>query len=323
MFKDSAKLAQLIRFETQTQAAYVLNETKSLLQQYSVNLVNLQRERAYLLARVQHYERNSAVSWADPLPQHFSRAQIILESFRDALEPSLADQEHITTCQALIPLLHREQAQGLLRNSKFQDWVVAPESKELLVHGNFEGVGHISGLSSLSVMFLRGMQGSPQFLTLVFFCGRHLEGEDAGGCVMIKSLITQLLRQYRFDTMHIDQYVNSILLERDDLRELTLLFRSLVLQLHNVTLICIVDGVKYYERDEHIDSMALVLRALLDLIDDDGVHTVFKILVTSPSPTSIVREAFAESNVVSLDPVLGVSQGYSQERLTRDLNKLL
>lgn len=48
---------------------------------------------------------------------------------------------------------------------------------------------------------------------------------------MIISLITQLLRQHQCEIGHLEKQKNAALIEGGDLREMTMLFRSLVLPL--------------------------------------------------------------------------------------------
>lgn len=282
---------------------------------------NLQREKDYLLARLQYYENMSSVSPESSSSQHLPRAQGILEQLYHAQEFTMMDLAYIEANEESIPLAHREQTQGLIRSHMFRDWVVAPKSKELLIHGNFEGTHYVSALSLFCTTFIRGVQASDRFITLAFFCGRHLEGANTGGRSILWSLLTQLLHQHHFDARHLDKDVDMPLVETGDLQELTMLFRSLLLQLRNVTLTCIIEGVKYYERDEYIDDMAVVLRSLLDLTCDDGLGVVFKVMVTSDSPTHVVREAFSPSDVLSLDSTSGVAQGYSTAHVKRAIQQ--
>lgn len=288
-----------------------------------MNMMNLERERNYFLARCLYHEHSLRAAPAYSTSETLPHTQMILQRLCHESELTIADMVHIENAQELIPVAEKERTDCLVRNQRFKDWVVAPKSTELLIHGDFEATYDVSALSLFSSLFLQGVREYGQFTTLAFYCSRHLEGEHAGGRAMIKSLVTQLLRQCQFDAGRVDKQVKANLIEDGDIQQMTVLFRSLLLQLHGITVICVIDGVKYYERDEHVDDMALVLRSLLDLTLDQSLEIVFKVLVTSHSPTHIVRQAFAPTDILSLDPLAGVGQGCSTTRFVRDLNHSL
>lgn len=315
-----AKLSQLIRVESQKNAAYILNETKSLLEQHNINVRNLQFENEYLLRRVMYYDQKSQTEPLSPDSQASEHAQTILQHLYHNPDSSITDIEHIRNIEGLVPVVQKEQTEAIIRKPKFRDWVIAPYSKELLIHGDFEGTNHISALSLFCTIFIHGARDSDRFNIIAFFCGHHLEGEGVGGRKMIKSLITQLLQQQCFHIGELTRHVNFTLIDLGDLQELATLLRYLLMQIRGVTVICIIDGIKYYERDEYIEEMAVVLRFLLDLTLDENLSTVFKVLVTSPSPTHIVRDAFSPGDILPLDPASGVGQGFSTTRLVRDLH---
>jgi hypothetical protein len=67
------------------------------------------------------------------------------------------------------------------------------------------------------------------------------------------------------------------------------LFHSLARQIpKETTLACVIDGIKYYERDIYAHEMGTVVVRLLDLLQDPYLATVVKLLVTSPLETKIV-----------------------------------
>lgn len=293
-------------------------------------------ERDYYRAKFFHHEQNllpQTPAWSTS--GNSTHVQTILEHLFYEPDIALADMAYLQNSQELIPLAQRERTESLVRNQKFRDWILAPRSTELLIHGDFlvEGSGAlaISALSLFSSMFLHGVRESGRFTALAFFCSRHLDRDDedgdAGGRAMIKSLITQLLQQHahehHFDARIVDKDVDAHqIIEEGDIGQLVVLFRSLLSQLPRATtIICVIDGIKYYERDEYVDDMALVLRGLLDLTLDQNLGVVFKILVTSHSPTHIVRQAFSPTNIFTLDPLAGVGQGCSTTRFARDLDR--
>lgn len=138
--------------------------------------------------------------------------------------------------------------------------------------------------------------GSPSFRPVVFFCGRHLDEQDkhSGARGMIKSLIAQILSHNPFVTWLLDTQIVQSACE-GNIDALCTLFRFLAYQLPaEVTLFCIIDGIKYYERDAYAYDMGTVLLMLLNLIQDPGMRSRVKLLVASPSETRIVRQAFGD-----------------------------
>jgi len=224
----------------------------------------------------------------------------------------------------LLPTDDRERVEPLVRSRKFQDWVVAPASRELLVHGDLKGTQYVSALSFFCSTLIQSLKEMNRFLPVIFFCGRHIDDNDvhAGARGMIKSLIAQLLRQRSFDTSLLDREVNISLVKEGDIKQLSALFGWLARQLaEDVTLFCFIDGIKYYERDQYSDDMGEVLRSLLDLTEDRNMHNTFKILVTSPSETKIVRQAFDNECILSMAGQPRTGTGFSKSRVGRQLEE--
>lgn len=180
--------------------------------------------------------------------------------------------------------------------------MVAPNSQELLIHGDFTGTRHISSLSWLCFSILQALQQTGHLYSLVFFCGRHLDAADShvGGRGIIRSLLSQLLCQQPAHAAQ-DHTINWELIQAGDIQHLCPLFHSALHQLPPESVVfCIIDGIKYYERDQYVDEMSAVLRFLLDLVQGGQEQYVFKILITSPSPTTIVRQAFSQDCIISI-----------------------
>lgn len=136
---------------------------------------------------------------------------------------------------------------------------------------------------------------------------------------MIRSLLAQLLQQHQFNTRDLADDNNMALVESGNIDQLTTLFRSLTQQLDGVTLFCIIDGIKYYERDIFLEDMSLVLAALLDIAEDERSRNVFKLLITSPSPTHFVRRSVLQDKILSLDAYSLTGDGFNESRVARDV----
>lgn len=242
------------------------------------------------------------------------------------------DMEMVSRKAYLVPSEHRERAEQVVATWAFKEFITVPSSSVLLVHGDFnEGTHHISALTSICWALNGALNGMEGFKTLTFFCGCHVEpdkgGQTTGGQGMIRSLIAQLLQQHEFDTRLLHEQVNLDAVAAGDLGWLCHLFVWLACHLpQRTTLICLVDGINFYEREEHIDGVCVVLDCLLETTRDERLLGVLKVLVTSPVPTTIVRQhaAFYDGlNTVNMASLPKLGWGASSERMSRQLGEAL
>lgn len=92
------------------------------------------------------------------------------------------DMEHIEARKDQIPLRERSRAQQIAQNELFQEWAITARSSRLLIHGNYFGpapgmVGQ-AALSFFTTFVAKAFRARPNFICLVWFCGRHVEEED-------------------------------------------------------------------------------------------------------------------------------------------------
>lgn len=243
-----------------------------------------------------------------------------------------SDVEEIARKSYLIHADHRGKAEQLVVTWSFKEFIMVPASSKLLVHGDFyEGMHQISALSSVCWTLKNSLDGMAGFKTLVFFCGCHIDPgsneRTTGGQGLIRSLLAQLLRQYEFDTRVLHEQVNLDQVAAGDLEGLCHLFVWLACHLpQKTTLVCLIDGISYFERQEHAGGMNFVLCSLLDLTRDARMRGVFKILITSPVPTGIVRHHPAFQNgldTVSIASFPKPDWGASSHRVARQLGEAL
>jgi len=242
--------------------------------------------------------------------------------------PNIQEQDIAAVFRAkeALPAVECASAQQQVTSLQFREWLLSPRSSELLVHGSSTETQYISGQSLFCAVLLRALQQAvTQPAALAFFCAAHLgDGDDndlhTGGAGMIRNLLAQLLRQRTFDPTRLAAAgVNLTAVRADDAAHTAGLLGALVAQLAAAdVLFCVVDGVRYYERARYVDGMGLVLRALLDMTRDPGVRCVVKVLVTSPSPTTIVRHAFEPECILSVQE-LPAGREFSVTQLSRQL----
>jgi hypothetical protein len=296
---------------------------QTLIREYFTEELNAVKwERDYLMV-----ENQSIIRAITPPPPPAPLFEVYIRcgdlwNLLDLSRIELSDAEHISTKREFLADRDRAQAEQLVQGSKFKIWMVIPTSARLLVHGNF-GMHEVSALSLFCSTLTQTLRVKTRFLPIAFFCGSHIaEGDQgSGGRAMIKSLIAQLLSQQDFDTRLLHLSINTGLIQQGDIGELCTLFGWLVRGIpEDITLFCMIDGVVFYERDWFLDDMSEVLAYILQLVSDGTVTAAVKVLVTSPTKTHIVRQAFGDDLILSMAAMPRTGWGSSKLRLERQLN---
>lgn len=159
-------------------------------------------------------------------------------------------------------------------------------------------------------MLMHMLRARENYIPLMFFCGCHVEPEDGnvGAAAMMKSLIAQLLRQLPFESLTLDKSVDLDCLSESNcsISKLCDLFVWLVHQQlsREYTLVCMIDGIGFYETDEFEADVVVVMKMLLRLSeealkedDDEGLlRGDVKVLITTPFTTDAVQGLFEEKN---------------------------
>ncbi|KFZ04780.1 hypothetical protein V501_08982 [Pseudogymnoascus sp. VKM F-4519 (FW-2642)] len=229
--------------------------------------------------------------------------------------------------QMRVPLNEQAQAEQLIRSTQFKDWVVAGTSSQLLVHGEYDGQRYVSGLSLFCSSFAQSLEArAPRFIPLIFFCGLHTDPDTdrhTGGRAIIQNFICQLLCQFDFDTRSFAiEKLDEHLIQLGDIGELSRLFEWLVGKLpQSVVLFCLIDGVGYYEREEFEHDIGFVVEKLLRISAEKKTQAGVKILLTSSSRTTYIRQPFPDELVLSIESLARANMVPSKSRLERQLNE--
>ncbi|KAG8354292.1 hypothetical protein FVEN_g7715 [Fusarium venenatum] len=204
-----------------------------------------------------------------------------------------------------VPVVERARADQLVNTAQLRDWLVSPRSAQLLIHGNYDIRRRLSGLTLLCTSLADSLADkSPKCLYLVFYCGLHanIHDEHTGGLAIVQSFIRQLLCQYDFSNCILVGDVRPDLLCFGDIGELCCLFERLIFQLpRNTLLVCLIDGVVYYEREEFMKSMADVLITLLRISNEQRTGASVKVLLTSPTKTMTIRKPFPDELILCME----------------------
>lgn len=106
---------------------------------------------------------------------------------------------------------------------------------------------------------------------------------------MIRSLIAQLLRQFPSQHLWPDSQTFIEGMDLWNVESLCSLFTYLVGQMASrLPIICLIDGIGFYETEEYFDDMTTVILSLIDIVHDasNDRRPPFKLLLTSPLPTT-------------------------------------
>ncbi|KAF3009697.1 hypothetical protein E8E13_008651 [Curvularia kusanoi] len=222
--------------------------------------------------------------------------------------------------QAALPSRERGKAGQIVSKAEFRSWITSTGPKALLVHGHGTTLGGVSALSMLSTILTRTLRQRQNFLAITHFCGIH-EDEDEpyhGGVAMMRSFVSQLLCQQKFNTNGIQYSVDLAAAKLGQVAAICQTFGWLISQLsEETTLICIIDEIGCYERDAAIDETLEVMSYISQLMRSPVTRATIKIFATSTIVVREMREFFPES-VLDLSSVSS-SGILSSDGLQREL----
>jgi hypothetical protein len=222
----------------------------------------------------------------------------------------------------LIPLKDQDRAVAIIQDPVVEEWMVEPRFGPLLVHANSRRHEPISPASVACAMLVhifsntRSDKAAP-FLTLFWFCGSHIRGPNDESVCMVRSLICQLLVAGPFEHSF-EQTKN---LDVNDLGDLLIVFTTLLRQLPDRTaVVCIIDGISYYE-DSHLrEENMRSIRKLAKLSRAEA--PIFKLLITSPTRTSYVHQDSVITKYIKIveipQHVNGAKQGFNHRTMVME-----
>ncbi|KAJ8127216.1 hypothetical protein O1611_g6423 [Lasiodiplodia mahajangana] len=277
------------------------------------------------------------------LPEPESPAQV-WEALRIP-EIDRQDLAYIARVAGSLSLEDRDRAEQVVGTQQFKRWMlsdrhwvhsdgqwvptnqnidVSGRTMKLLVHGDFDSNDNVSAFSVLCASLTGILRRQTDFISLVFFCGRHLyRDQNPGPLAMIRSLVGQLLQQNPSCPSGLSQNVSMPDVSRGDIPELCKLLGCLIRHLDStVTVFCMIDGIGLYEREQYRSDMEEILNCILSLAEDEdqGVGASIKLFLTSTQPTRRVRKAFqAGTSLLTMAAVPDFAQGRSPIRFNRQV----
>lgn len=171
-----------------------------------------------------------------------------------------------------------------IQHDAVHDWLLNPLYGPLLVHGNGRRHDPISPTSVACAVLIHVFSKKLFFPTLYWFCGLHMTGSNGHPLGMIRSLICQLLclSCCKCTANDCDD------LDTQDLKRLLTLFGRLLRRSSGgVPVVCIIDGISFYENRYQKDSISKTIRVLAQLAAMDPPRCI--LLLTSPMRTSLIN----------------------------------
>lgn len=302
----------------------------------------MKRQNLSLQLEIQHLRSHSPfqqiILWppAPPQPQapvmEWYINQEALRRVLDTPDLDLVDSTFVSDRRTQFPEKQRTRTEQIVKTELFRNWIVSPSSAKLLVKWDSRRPRTIGGISPLSVFcttMAQALLPKERFVSLLWFCGLHVDmdepGSHVGAIPMLISLIDQLLRQHAFDMRPLNQDIDIEGLQGRSTDALTRLLCCLVRRLpRTITVVCIIDSVALFERDEFLNDSWTVFGKILGLTTDTSVEAAVKILFTSTLGLEYVQAAFEDEGLIlNVDTLPQMPWAPNDERITRNLEDSL
>ncbi|PWY83401.1 hypothetical protein BO70DRAFT_361519 [Aspergillus heteromorphus CBS 117.55] len=221
-------------------------------------------------------------------------------NYESALQHPNNDLEIVLSKRGSFDVRAQGQAQSVLQNGRFMEWMNREHPDLLVVDANLRAcaLDSITAISLFSATFILSMaRVQPQEVVTHFFCGLHTGSARkdpwTGPNGLVRSVIVQLLMAlHQRDTLSINfidsrSYLKRI--EDQDLFTLCDMLHRLVCQFPpDTTVYCIIDGVSSFDKDLHgsFRQMAIVVDWLQYIVEDDALRSRFKVLMTIPEQST-------------------------------------
>ena len=211
-----------------------------------------------------------------------------------------------------------------MNHADFKEWLTSPESRFMLVNGNAEHE-RISPASFACGILVSSLISSKQTITLSFFCGLHTDSRDdeRGAPKLLGSLIGQLLTQY--DLFDLTFLKSSQLRALEELKVglLRKILPDLLRQLpEGYVVLCMIDGISFYEERSLREDTCQAISALIDLMDDDDLSAIMKLMVTSAAMSRWVSKSVARDRIFNIPEDMEYSnQGFNCQAFEKDARR--
>ena len=211
-----------------------------------------------------------------------------------------------------------------MKSDRFEDWLTSDARSRVLIANLKSNQGKTSSASFACGLLANLLLFQASAITLVFFSGLHLGigDEDAGAKQLLASLIGQLLDQHGdFDLSFLHPKQQDHLQNRD-VELLCTVLSSLLRQLPRGSIvICMLDGVSYYETAELEEDMCAIVECITAVMNDTELSAIMKMLITSPTRCRRVDRFVRRNDIFNVPVIDSQGQGISSRALERRMQR--
>ncbi|KAK3942418.1 adenosine trna methylthiotransferase [Diplogelasinospora grovesii] len=198
----------------------------------------------------------------------------------------------------------REQSRisSVLRDPRFVDWFKGPASGTLVVNGMDIDALHNDVLSPwgyLCAALAKSVNDIPQVYPIAFFCRSHVDPADRinGAAGLMRSLIAQLVLQHpNTEALQVSlAFADLHAVQNNNIAALCGLFDLILKSLGQGVVICMIDGVDFFESEFHLQNIDVAMRYLNSVVQAIAASTsgfMFKLLVSSTTASENTRSWF-------------------------------
>lgn len=265
-------------------------------------------------------------------------ADDVIETLGVQPESDLDDLSAVLCMDRMMAPKRQARAAALMQNDCFQSWLKSPDSQMLAVNGMGYDARPYTALSYFAALLRQTLSqldvaGDKQVMTLIFFCGEHLEsGDELKGPVgLMRSLCAQFLLAFseQLDLAFIDHGFSTSLHSRH-VDALCALFRELLASaaraVGRCVFICIIDKVCSFEDESNLadlDRVMACLRSIASVEPQDG-FIVFKMLAMSGVASMNAGRWFGAEGILSMeDEVHNGGEEYGEFHMLSDSADLI
>lgn len=225
---------------------------------------------------------------------------------------------------------NQNRSKWLMSDRKIGHWLRSSRSRKLQINGNstFDRVSPISFFCGLLIQSLKPVDS---IVILSYFCGltdpkgSNARPQRSGSSGLLRSLLTQLIKQWKFGKIKCLTKEDLEQLKRSgpelSLRDEMLVFRKLVAALpESQPLFIIVDGISYYEEGEYKTETKGIVSEVNALLRHVDVKAMMKVFVSSPTRSFEVKEYFEEYEIIEMPSnISGTMAGFADLQFSWNL----
>jgi len=208
----------------------------------------------------------------------------------------------------------QDRVGAVIQHQAVQDWLLNPVFGGLLVHGNGRRHDSVSPTSVACALLIHIFSKKLFLPTLYWFCGLHSVGPSGSPLGMLQSLVCQLLCLpcCRCSIGDEDSLVTR------DVGKLLMLFRRLLRSLSGgPPIVCILDGLSFYERRHQTEETGRIVGELTSLTLSSPPKLI--LLLASPIRTSYIsrKPEIAQNLTITEVPyhISGAKQGLDSHQI--------